>query len=178
MIIVYMDTMEDTSTFKPIYEGLDCKLLYNPSREEVTRVLKENPTETLLCFGHGSPFGLYSPNIEEFNVIDQYTVPLLKGREVIGIWCYASEFAKKHNLKGFFTYMFISNEDEASSLRYEGYDNSTIYQRNALFAKRINQLIKDGIPLSEWVERLQSEYDKKLGFEEFNYLNLEYFDNE
>lgn len=177
MIIVYVDTMEDTSTFKSIYEGVDCIFLYNPKRDEVIKTLEENPTDTLLCFGHGSPYGLFSSHAEEHYLIDGTMVSLLTNREMIGIWCYASQFGIKYNLKGFFTYMFISNAEEAKCFRYES-DNEVIFEQNKLFSKRINHLITSETPLCEWVEKLNEEYDKSLGFNEFNYSNLNYLDGE
>ena len=177
MIIVYVDTMEDTSTFKSIYEGVDCIFLYNPKRDEVIKTLEENPTDTLLCFGHGSPYGLFSSHAEEHYLIDGTMVSLLTNREMIGIWCYASQFGIKYNLKGFFTYMFISNADEARCFRYES-DDEVIFEQNRLFSKRINHLITSETPLCEWVEKLNEEYDKSLGFNDFNYSNLNYLDGE
>jgi hypothetical protein len=42
-------------------------------------------------------------------ILDDGDAELLKNRpNLIGIWCYASSYAAKHNLKGFFSGMFIS----------------------------------------------------------------------
>ena len=115
MIVVYVNSMADTSTFDAIYRNLneDTIILHNPSRAEVDAILIERPTETLLCFGHGSPRGLFSHDFKGM-LIDDKSVPLLVNREMIGIWCYASNFGIVHNLRGFFTYMFISNHEECA----------------------------------------------------------------
>ena len=113
MIVVFVNSMEDTATFSRLYDGLeDVTLLYNPTREEVENVLRERPTERLMCLGHGSARGLFSHDFKGY-LIDRNTTPLLQTREMIGIWCYASDFARLNNLRGFFTYMFISNPQEA-----------------------------------------------------------------
>lgn len=177
MIVVYVNSMEDTATFDAIYRNLneDTIILHNPSRAEVDDILTERPTETLLCFGHGSPMGLFSHDFSGM-LIDAESVPLLVNREMIGIWCYASDFGIAHNLRGFFTYMFISNQQECVFNRCGWYENSVIFDENRLFAERINTLIRDNTPLEQWVEILYESRNADLPFVEFNYGNLSYLD--
>ena len=33
--------MSDTDTFHAVYENLDCKMMYNPKREDVVKALQE-----------------------------------------------------------------------------------------------------------------------------------------
>ena len=113
MIAVFVNSMADTATFAPLFKDIEGISLYNPTREELEKVLAENPTETFMCLGHGSPRGLFSADMHGF-LLDRDNVHLLKDRDVIGIWCYASDFARLNNLRGFFTYMFISNAQECS----------------------------------------------------------------
>ena len=177
MIVVYVNSMEDTATFDAIYRNLneDTIILHNPSRADVDAILTERPTETLLCFGHGSPRGLFSHDFSGM-LIDAESVPLLVNREMIGIWCYASNFGVAHNLRGFFTYMFISNQQECAFNRCGWYDNSVIFAENRLFAERINTLIRENTPLEQWVEILYESRNADLPFVEFNYGNLSYLD--
>lgn len=179
MIVVYVNSMEDTATFDAIYRNLneDTIILHNPSRAEVDAILTERPTETLLCFGHGSPRGLFSHDFSGM-LIDAESVPLLVNREMIGIWCYASNFGIAHNLRGFFTYMFISNQQECAFNRCGWYDNSVIFAENRLFAERINTLIRENTPLEQWVEILYESRNADLPFVEFNYGNLSYLDGD
>ena len=114
MIAVFVNSMADTATFAPLFKDIEGIYLYNPTREELEKVLAENPTETFMCLGHGSPRGLFSADMHGF-LLDRDNVHLLQNRNVIGIWCYASDFARTHNLRGFFTYMFISNAQEVFS---------------------------------------------------------------
>jgi hypothetical protein len=149
--------------------------LHNPSRAEVDAILTERPTETLLCFGHGSPRGLFSHDFSGM-LIDAESVPLLVNREMIGIWCYASNFGIAHNLRGFFTYMFISNQQECVINRCGWYEDSVIFAENRLFAERVNELIRNEIPMDKWVEILYESRNDDLPFVEFNYGNLSYLD--
>lgn len=178
MIIVYIDSKEDTSTFAPLYQNIEgSTLLFNPTREEVVDILTERPTETLMCFGHGSPRGLFSHDWSGM-VIDGSMAHLLRGRDMIGIWCYASEFARIHNLRGFFTYMFVSNLQECVFGHHGFYQEQVIFEQNERFARRVNELINNGTPLTEWVETLYNGRDLGMSFVDFNYGNLSYFDGE
>jgi hypothetical protein len=99
-------------------------------------------------------------------------------REIIGIWCYASLFGARYNLRGFFTYMFISNSQECVCNRCGYYTNNVIFEENRLFAERVNNLIREGTPLEEWVEILYESRNDELEFVNFNYGNLSYLDGD
>lgn len=178
MIVVFVNSMEDTATFSRLYDGLeDVTLLYNPTREEVENVLRERPTERLMCLGHGTARGLFSHDFKGY-LIDRNTIPLLQTREMIGIWCYASDFARLNNLRGFFTYMFISNPEEAFHHRCGKVSEEVVFEENRLFSQRVNNLIKEDAPMEDWVERLVNSANTNLDFVVFNYTNLSYFDGE
>ena len=178
MIVVFVNSMEDTATFSRLYDGLeDITLLYNPTREEVENVLRERPTERLMCLGHGTSLGLFSHDFKGY-IIDRDTTPLLQTREMIGIWCYASNFARINNLRGFFTYMFISNPQEAFYNRCSKVSEEVVYEENRLFSQRVNDLIREDVPMEDWVERLYESANTELDFVKFNYSNLSYFDGE
>lgn len=178
MIVVFVNSMEDTNTFSRLYDGLEgVILLYNPTREEVENVLRERPTERLMCLGHGSSRGLFSHDFKGY-IIDRDTTPLLQTREMIGIWCYASDFARLNNLRGFFTYMFISNPQEANFHRCGEVSKEVVFEENRLFSQRVNNLIREDVPMEDWVERLYESANTELKFVDFNYSNLSYFDGE
>lgn len=178
MIVVFVNSMEDTATFSRLYDGLeDITLLYNPTREEVENVLRERPTERLMCLGHGSSRGLFSHDFKGY-IIDRDTTPLLRTREMIGIWCYASDFARLNNLRGFFTYMFISNPQEANAHRCGEVSEDVVFEENRLFSQRVNNLIREDVPMEDWVERLYESANTEREFVNFNYSNLSYFDGE
>lgn len=105
-------------------------------------------------------------------IIDANNVELLYDREVIGIWCYASEFAVKHNLRGFFTYMFVSNPMEASCLNFKGHTTEEVDEQNIHFCRQINNFINEGVEPIDFIEKL--EYDDDIDFVHFNYSNMIY----
>lgn len=177
MIAVFVDSMADTATFAPLFKDIEGIYLYNPTREELEKVLAENPAETFMCLGHGSPRGLFSADMHGF-LLDRDNVHLLKDRDVIGIWCYASDFARQNNLRGFFTYMFISNAQECSYHRCGNYYNEVVYEQNRIFAEKVRGLIAENKPMEEWVDYLYESCDSSLDFVDFNYSNLAYFDGE
>ena len=175
MIVVHMDCMHDTSLLNAMYEGLEnTKVLYNPNREEVMAVLRANPNETLMCIGHGLSSGLYDKSWTGY-VIDGPMAPLLQSREVIGIWCYAAEFARKYGLRGYFTNMFISNPMECICLGFDHTEEEIDYQ-NVKFSGEIRKLITNKVPLNKWVETLWEGCDHDIDFVDFNYDAMEYFD--
>ena len=177
MIAVFVDSMADTATFAPLFKDIEGIYLYNPTRKELEKVLAENPTETFMCLGHGSPRGLFSADMHGF-LLDRDNVHLLKDRDVIGIWCYASDFARLNNLRGFFTYMFISNAQECSYHKCGNYYNEVVYEQNRIFAEKVRGLIAENKPMEEWVDYLYESCDSSLDFVDFNYSNLAYFDGE
>ena len=177
MIAVFVNSMADTATFAPLFKDIEGISLYNPTRAELEKVLAENPTETFMCLGHGSPRGLFSADMHGF-LLDRNNVHLLKDRDVIGIWCYASDFARLNNLRGFFTYMFISNAQECSYHRCGNYYNEVVYEQNRIFAEKVRGLIAENKPMEEWVDYLYESCDSSLDFVNFNYSNLAYFDGE
>jgi hypothetical protein len=81
--------------------------------------------DRVIMLGHGTPHGLLS--VGKFfggaYVIDSESAPLLKQKkECIFIWCHASDYVKKYQLKGFSSGMFISEVGEAT---YCGIPNQT-----------------------------------------------------
>ena len=175
MIVIHIDSQSDTAFLKKTYEGLEnITLLYNPTKEQVNDALKASPTEDVMMLGHGSPSGLFSADWRG-NVIDATNANLLKGRNCVGIWCWAKKFAKNYGLKGYFTSMFISNEGEARSFGYNA-TNDEVFAEVEFFAKSINTLIKDGCPYEEWVGKLQAIADITKPFVKYNYDAMEYFD--
>ena len=174
MIVIHIDSQKDTSFLTKCYEGIDAKVFVNPTREEVEKVLTENPNEKVMMLGHGSSYGLFSFDWKG-DVIDRRNAHLLKDRECIGIWCYASDFARKEGLKGYFTSMFISNEGESQTFRHNATEKE-VFDEVAIFAERVNTLIKNETPLDEWVGILQGQADYTKSFVKFNYSAMEYLD--
>lgn len=115
--------------------------------------------------------GVYRPSRSMF-IIDAENVHLLRDREVIGIWCYASEFAAKYHLRGFFTYMFVSNPTEANCLGFQGHTTEEVNEQNVSFCNQINNLIREGVEPQDFIENLH--YDDTIDFVHYNYSRMVY----
>jgi len=179
MIAVLVDTTNDAHLLHKVYEGVEnLTLLVNPSNDEVDRVLRERPGETLLCMGHGFSGGLLATSYFTGNgpavAVGDRNIDLLKGRKLICIWCHAVGFAARHpELSGFFTSMFISNASEALWCGFDA-DDDDIFNEVTLFAERVNSLIKDNTDLSEWPAILRGQAAMEKGYVRFNYDGLQY----
>ena len=180
MIVVHMNVLKDNEAMSLIYKDLPniSTLMVNPTRQEVCNELKRNTDPRVLLMGHGSADGLFSKDLSDF-VVDADSVPMLERRDVIGFWCYASDFASKHHLHGFFSSMFISNSAEAVM---EGYDDEAdekdILAELDIFCLSLNKLLKDNIPLREWPSLFYESCHHEKGYVEFNYTGLSYLEND
>lgn len=181
MTVVYSDFKDtDTGVLRRMWQGLDnITLITNGPKERIGKALREEKDTLLLC-GHGTSGGLWMP--EEGNkdlsfpfryAISKDDVPLIKAKYIIGIWCYASLFAEKCCLRGFYSSMFISSEYEAAVMGIEGMTAEEITRSEILFCNRINKLLREGVPLFLWTEILQKE-ESRNEVERFNYSGLRY----
>lgn len=122
-LIVHPDD-RSTDFLKLIYKDIPNKtVITKGSVWEVDLLIDSH--DRVIMLGHGTPHGLLS--VGQFTgggyVIDHQSAPLLKEKkECIYIWCHASDYVKKHNLKGFSSGMFISEVSEAN---YCGVPNQT-----------------------------------------------------
>ena len=98
-----------------IYKGIENVKFFDSwkQRDEIRKAIAAAPKdEPILLLGHGCPSGLL--DMRYGIVLGDSDAELLKGRpNLVGIWCYASSYAYKHGLKGFFSGMFISELPEA-----------------------------------------------------------------
>lgn len=90
--------------------------------------------------GHGSPMGLFGVNFNCGYIIDELAVELLRKKENYFIWCYASDFVKKHNLNGFSTGMFISETYEATGCGVAA-SRTDVINSNMVFASLMGKHI-------------------------------------
>lgn len=65
----------------------------------------------IIMLGHGSSSGLFD-SLQKSYLVDGNLAECLKDKECISIWCYASEFAKKYSIPGFWSGMYISEISE------------------------------------------------------------------
>ena len=133
-----------------------------------------NELGKIVLIGHGTEYGLLNEKLNGY-LIDSEMVHLLRNKIVIGIWCNASSFASKYDLKGFFTSMFISNEKELIECGFKTFENCEveISKQNRRFSLGLNILLLLNKPISEWNEYLTNNLrnDEK----DFVYYNYEAF---
>ena len=171
---------EDTRVLSAMWEGIEGAVVVTNGPKEKIRETILGEEDTLLLCGHGAPTGLWMPT-EEGGILglhvgyafSSYDIPLIRAKNVIGIWCYASSFAQNYGVKGFYSSMFISSAMEASLMGVKGVSGEEITASEVLFAKRINSLLREGVPLPEWKEKLQS-FPLTNDVERFNYNGLYY----
>lgn len=170
MLVIHIISTEDTNDFSGIYAGLDATILINPTASECRRAIIDE-TEQIVLIGHGTEGGLLNQRLDGY-IIDSRMVQFLRGKDVIGIWCNASNFADRYDLTGFFTSMFISNTHELIECGFQTFDNCAdeIRRQNQIFSSRINQLLSTNTPSREWATIL---FDSLNNEERFVYYNYE-----
>lgn len=94
---------------------------------------------------------------------------------VIAVWCHASEFAENNHLYGFWSSMFISNSGEARMCGFPGVPNELIVDETVKFWKDANTLLKNNVPLSEWVPSIIEMGNMNYPTTKFNYGGLRYY---
>lgn len=170
MLIIHIISTSDTNDFSRIYEGLDATVLINPNRAECRRAIMAE-TGQIVFIGHGTECGLLNHMLNGY-VVDSNMVQFLRNRDIIGIWCNASNFADRYDLTGFFTSMFISNSEELIDCGFPLFDNcdDEITRQNQIFASRINNLLITQTPTRDWARIL---YSSLINEERFVYYNYE-----
>ena len=156
-----------------IYKGIEGVKFFDSwkQRDEILKAIAAAPKdEPILLLGHGCPSGLL--DLRYGIVLGDSDAELLKDRpNLVGIWCYASSYAYKHDLKGFFSGMFISELPEAI---VNGVDASAqeIDDDAWNFAIRFGLLLRGGSTLEEAAGVLMDScyMDSDLTF--FNYSRL------
>jgi len=128
--------------------------------------------------GHGTPNGLLS--VGRFKdswgfIVDHSFVDVLSEKtENIFIWCNADKFVRKHNLKGFFSGMFISEVGESE---YCGVPSTQdiVTESNDTFSNILSKYINDNVSVIH--KKVTKEYGKfsetnPIGFYNNNRLYL------
>lgn len=193
MTVVFSNTGDvDTRVLAALWEGypnarvLDVRPGVRDARPRVDAAIAAEEDTLIMC-GHGSPEGLFDPGLMARGnlaaiarnppyLVDADNAPSIRARRVVGVWCYASSFAESAGLRGFFTGMFVSNPLEASFVGCPGRDSAaTITEQEVLFCRRVNELLRTDVPMSDWISRLDARADRSLGVVRYNYDRLRTF---
>ena len=158
--LVIHPTDASTDFLKPIYANITDATILNGGmgKGQVAKLISEH--DRIIMMGHGSPFGLFS--VGQFIGKNGYVIDdtmsdlLIEKKNNILIWCYASDFAVRMGLKGFFTGMFISEISEAMIFDMK-VSQKTIDESNECFVNVISNLVtKDAKDIYESI--MVSEY--------------------
>ena len=170
---IVIDSMPDTGYYTHIISDVETNLLVNPSGHQIKDLIRSSSND-LLLFGHGTELGLINQHWNGY-CIDRSHLEILRKRRIIGVWCYAGNFADRYGLHGFFTSMFISNIKEACEYGFDTTEDE-VNRQNIIFGDALNRLILDGTPMEQWVDILQSQCDYNIPFVGFNYEAMAYFE--
>lgn len=123
-LVIHPDD-RSTDFLKAVYRNIPNKKVITGGMSVWEVDLEIRKADRVIMLGHGTPYGLLS--VGQFTgsayVVDAESADLLDGKnENIYIWCHASDYVKKHDLKGFSSGMFISEVSEAN---YCGIPNQT-----------------------------------------------------
>lgn len=166
--VVNMVTREDNADLAGVFAGLSGDILTNPRRSEVKRLLSAHPERPLVLLGHGTERGLLNEKWDGY-VVGSELVQLLRRQQlVIGVFCYAGNFADAYGLRGFFTSMFISNVQESVEAGYPA-EAGTIRSENVEFSRRLNELIRTEPEVSLWPGKLMEYGMTREPFVRYNY---------
>ncbi len=150
--IIYQDRgfTEETQNFDP---------------NHLTQLIQNH--DRIVMLGHGYHHGLL--NFMQ-PIIDESFVPLLKQKELVGIWCFAKAFFDHHGLSGFHTDMFISETMEAFVMGVKD-SHESIEESNAVFAKAV----RSNLFHPECLDRVRTTYNKlDSPVSRFNGVRLHY----
>ena len=149
----YMKTLiihpDDKSTdfLCPIYQTIEDKtvLRNGVTKKEVAEQIKLHGR--IIMLGHGSPYGLFAVGQFETDnsfIIDSTLTDILAEKdENIYIWCHANQFVEKHNLKGFYTGMFVSEILEALYCDLPLVEQKLVDESNDGFSKIVSNYVND-----------------------------------
>ena len=172
MIVVHPSD-PSTGMLGLIYEGLDNVTLFDSweQRDQIRAAIAAAPREEpVLLLGHGCPYGLY--DLRYGLVLTDADAELLKDRpNLVGIWCYASDYASRHGLKGFFSGMFISEEPEAWVNGVDA-EAGEIDGKAWDFAGRFGDMLRAGMPLEDAARELMDPRHVDSDLTRFNYSRL------
>ena len=136
---------QDRSTdfLKPIYQGIENKTVITggASRKDIREIITQHDRTIML--GHGCGAGLFSVGQFDAGMIIDYTmVDLLKQQDNnIYIWCNADQFVRRHNLKGVYSGMFISEVGEGEYCLARTYPQVLVDASNDTFAQALGEAL-------------------------------------
>ena len=198
MTVIYSNFHDrDTYLLRGIWEGLDARVIelrlddryleergrlddpttpYDSSRKEIEEINRaiESEEDTLIVCGHGTEDGCLSPHFDY--TLSSSNKDMIRAKRFIGIWCNALTFAKKNNVSGFFSSMFITNTVEADYMGMGNVGKERIKESEMKFVNTLNSLLRNNIPMDKWKEAFNCIVDATNEVEVFNFTSLGYME--
>jgi hypothetical protein len=177
--ILIIHPKDNTTDFlREAYDDIPCKTIINGNltKNEIHQQIMMH--DRIFMMGHGSKNGLYNVNNFQSNgfIIDSESVPFLRMKECIYLWCFASDFVTKHSLKGFSCGMFISEMSEAKEYNINVKTWDPIIKSNLKFSRSLAESALYGI--NTMYNHVVSEYGKlmKNPIVKYNHPKLQLFE--
>lgn len=156
---------KDSSTvfLKPIYENISEKTVLEKdiSPKNLCELVKKS--ERVIGMGHGSPNGLFSVDmflgwdrLSFFAIGDEHAEFLREKDQNIYIWCHADQFVIRHDLKGFYSGMFISEVEEAVYCGLKNVVKKMVSESNRVFSEVVGEHIN--CPKEELYDKVREAY--------------------
>ena len=198
MTVIYSNFSDsDTYLLRGIWEGLDARVIeirlddryseerrrlddhtipYDSSRKEIEEINRaiESEEDTLIVCGHGTEDGCLSPHFDY--TLSSSNKDMIRAKRFIGIWCNALTFAKKNNVSGFFSSMFITNTVEADYMGMGNVGKERIKESEMKFVNILNSFLRNNIPMDKWKEAFTCIVDATNEVEVFNFTSLGYIE--
>jgi hypothetical protein len=154
---------KDNSTefLTEIYKDIPHKRVItgNMTKWEVGKLIGQY--DRIIMCGHGVPSGLLSVGQFHTNnglIIDWSFVYLLsKRKECVYIWCNSDKFVNKHELKGFYSGMFVSEVGESNFCGVSS-TQEVVTESNNTFSKIMSKYINKSVKTI--YENVKNEYGK------------------
>lgn len=181
MTVIYANMLDDDCRIlQEMWRGFDNINLIeirpdSVDWEETVDAAIAAETDTLIFAGHGTTQGLLFPDFNRGEyIVHQFNVNLIRAERVICSWCYASTFVRDNHLHAFATSMFISNVNESYDNGIMDYTQEQINNNSLRFQQEMNYLLRENIPMDEWVMRLGAHMDIENAVDVFNRQALYY----
>jgi len=128
--------------------------------------------ETVMLLGHGCPNGLYALDGNGYKLINLHGLSFyLRKHFVVGVFCYANQFAEKERLTGLFTGMIVSELFEAEDLNIKT-SQKELDGENPKFARNFRKLLDEQCPISEFPSRMKALDSKHSSLTDYNYGSI------
>lgn len=143
-----------TDFLDDIYSKLDATVIRGDASQDFL-MEQIGSADRVYMLGHGVPQGLLGHGRL---MINQQFVPVLEGKELVGIWCNADAFFAAHYLEGLYTGMIVSEVQEARIFNVSATQQQIDYSNRRLAASIRTALeVFDPVYAAEQVKELYGE---------------------